>query len=252
MNPKISIITICLNVADDLERTIKSVINQSYNNIEYIVVDGGSKDKTIDVIHRHEFGITKWISEQDKGIYDAMNKGIKMASGEWLIMMNAGDYFAKDDVLQKIFSRNIPSDKTFLYSDVYSLRPNGQRILRPLSWEKGNMIHQTVIYQRNLHEIYGLYHVTKPLIISDYLFFISIPKEQVMKIEDVVIAVYQGGGVSAQGNWSRKQAICADVVFRRRTFGGMIRYYVWKQIKSLLPIELKDKVKEFFHIKGNL
>ena len=249
---KISIITICRNVAKDLERTIKSVQYQTYKDYEYIIVDGNSSDNTVDIINQYESVITKWVSEPDKGIYDAMNKGIKMASGEWLIMMNAGDYFAEPDVLEKVFAREIPKGKTFMYSDVYGLRPNGERILRPLSWEKGNMIHQTVIYKKSLHEELGYYHVTKPLIISDYLFFISVPKDQIMKLDDVVLAVYEGGGVSAQGNWARQQAICADVVFRRRTFWGMIRYYIWKQIKGIVPTETKDKIKLALGIKGNL
>lgn len=248
----ISIITICYNAASDLEKTIKSVRAQVFNDYEYIVVDGGSKDATSEIIKSNADVITKWVSEPDKGIYDAMNKGIKMASGEWLIMMNAGDYFAEPDVLEKVFAREIPKGKTFMFSDVYGLRPNGERILRPLSWEKGNMIHQTVIYKKSLHEEFGYYHVTKPLIISDYLFFISVPKDQIMKLDDVVIAVYEGGGVSAQGNWARQQVICADVVFRRRTFWGMIRFYIWKQIKGIVPTETKDKIKLALGIKGNL
>lgn len=249
---KISIITICRNVADDLARTIESVKIQTFKDYEYIIIDGESKDGTIDVIKSNEQYISKWVSEPDNGIYDAMNKGIKMASGEWLIMMNAGDYFAEANVLEKVFAHDIPDTKTFLYSDVYGLRKNGDRILRPLSWEEGHLIHQSVIYRRKLHEEYGYYHVTKPLIISDYLFFISVPKEQVMKIEDVVIAVYEGGGVSSQGDWAGKQAICADVVFRRRTFNGMIRYYIWKKIKSLISKDTKDKIKETIGIKDSL
>ena len=237
-------------MAEDLARTIESVKMQSFKDYEYIIVDGDSKDKTLDVIKQNVQYITKWVSEPDNGIYDAMNKGIKMASGEWLIMMNAGDYFTDENVLQKVFSRNIPENKTFLYSDVYGLRKNGSRILRPMSWEKGNLIHQSVIYRKSLHEQYGYYHVTHPIIISDYLFFISIPQEQVMKLEDVVIAVYEGGGVSANGDWAIKQSICADVVFRRRTFGGMIRYYVWKKIKSIIPVETKDRIKGLLGIRG--
>lgn len=252
MKSNISIITICRNAGQGIENTIKSVVTQTYKDFEYIIIDGNSNDGTIDIIKKYESQITKWVSEPDKGIYDAMNKGLKMASGEWVIMMNAGDYFAESDVLEKVFAHDIPDTKTFLYSDVYCLRKNGDRILRPLSWEEGHIIHQSVIYRRKLHEEYGYYHVTQPLIISDYLFFISVPKEQVMKIEDVVIAVYEGGGVSSQGDWARKQAICADVVFRRRTFNGMIRYYIWKKIKSILSTETKDKIKETIGIKGTL
>lgn len=100
---KISIITICFNAATDLENTIASVRSQKYKDYEYIVVDGGSKDATLAVINDNSDKITKWVSEPDKGIYDAMNKGIKMASGEWVIMMNAGDVFADSQVLQNVF-----------------------------------------------------------------------------------------------------------------------------------------------------
>ena len=68
-----------------------------------------------------------------------------------------------------------------------------------------------------------------------------------MKLNDVVIAVYEGGGVSAQGMWARQQAICADVVFRRRTFWGMICYYIWKRVKSIVPVETKDKIKSILN-----
>lgn len=243
IHPQISIITIVYNDAAGLECTIKSVIAQNFDNYEYIIVDGGSTDETVNVIKTYDEKITKWISEPDKGIYDAMNKGIKMAQGEWLIMMNAGDCFADENVLKNVFVHDIPDEKTFIYSDVYSLRPNSKKILRHLSFEKGNLIHQAIIYRRSLHQEHGYYIVTKKLIISDYLFFIRIPAEQVMKIA-TVIAVYEGGGVSAQGIWAREQAYCADVVFRRRTFWGMIRAYIWKSIKSVVPTETKDKIKE--------
>lgn len=90
-HPKVTIITICYNCADDLERTIKSVLLQDYKNIEYIVVDGGSKDGTLKVIEKYAGRISRWVSEPDSGIYNAMNKGLRMATGDWVNFMNAGD-----------------------------------------------------------------------------------------------------------------------------------------------------------------
>lgn len=242
MNPIISIITICYNDAEGLESTIKSVEGQTFKNYEYIIVDGGSKDHTQTVIRAHEKSISKWVSEPDKGIYDAMNKGVRMASGEWIIMMNAGDIFADANVLENVFSHEIPNNITFLYGDTLSRQKNGKLLRRVTSWKNGDINHQAVIYRRLLHAEHGLYIVTKKIIVSDYLFFIRIPGEQVQKL-DMPISINDPNGISNQGNWARQQALCADVVFRRRTFWGMIRFYTWKQIKGLLPTSFKDKVK---------
>lgn len=240
--PTISIITICYNAADDLAKTAESVRGQAFKDYEYIVVDGGSRDNTLDVIKQNEDVITKWVSEPDRGIYDAMNKGIRMANGEWLIMMNAGDVFANEAVLSRVFERPIPKDKAFLYGNTLHRMSNGRLVERVTSWEKGDINHQAVIYRRSLHDEHGMYIVTKKIIVSDYLFFIRIPEEQVQKI-NLAISINDPTGISNQGHWARQQAICADVVFRRRTFWGMIRYYVWKRIKAIVPIEVKDRIK---------
>lgn len=151
----ISVVTVSYNAVSTIEQTILSVINQTYPHIEYLIIDGGSTDGTVDVIKKYADKMAYWVSEPDKGIYDAMNKGIKIAIGEWTLMMNSGDYFAGNDVLQKVFLNNIPQDKTFLYGDIYVFQPNGKQILLSLSWEKGVLIHQAVIYRRSLHHEYG-------------------------------------------------------------------------------------------------
>lgn len=112
----VTIITVCRNHAKELERTIRSVESQTWQEKEYLVIDGASTDDTLDVIKAHEASITRWVSEPDQGIYDAMNKGVKMAQGEWVIFMNAGDTFAGDDTLQRVFGN--PLDADVIYGDV--------------------------------------------------------------------------------------------------------------------------------------
>ena len=100
--PLISIVTVCLNSGATLQRTIDSVRNQTYPNIEYIVIDGGSTDGTLKVISRNEECITHWSSEPDRGLYDAMNKGIERATGEWIHLLNADDIYFDDNALTRI------------------------------------------------------------------------------------------------------------------------------------------------------
>ena len=100
LHPKFSIITVTYNAGAVLEDTIQSVITQTYKNVEYIIVDGGSKDRTLQIIEQYKEHIHTVISEPDKGLYDAMNKGIKLATGDYLCFLNAGDELHEDDTLQ--------------------------------------------------------------------------------------------------------------------------------------------------------
>ena len=101
--PRISIITVVYNGEAVLERTIQSIARQTYPSIEYIVVDGKSQDGTVSLIQKYSSVVTKWISEPDTGLYDAMNKGLDLVNGDFVCFMNAGDLFYADDTLHKIF-----------------------------------------------------------------------------------------------------------------------------------------------------
>jgi len=131
--PLISIITVVYNGKAFLEQTIQSVISQSYKNIEYIIIDGGSTDGTVDIVKKYEDNIDYWISEKDDGIYDAMNKGIFKASGEFTAFINADDWY-KEDVLTKIAKQiEQNSDVDFFYGDLNFIKEDGEIVL----W-KGN------------------------------------------------------------------------------------------------------------------
>lgn len=122
---KITIVTVTYNCASILEETIKSCINQDYDNSEYIIIDGQSNDDTIRVIKNYENEITYWSSEPDRGVYDAMNKGIKKATGDWIIFMNAGDCFAERDVLSRIFKKHIDENVGVIYGQNKAITKKG-------------------------------------------------------------------------------------------------------------------------------
>ena len=162
--PLLSIITVVYNDAAGLERTIKSVEGQTYSNIEYIIVDGGSTDDTLDIIRKFEKNISHWVSEPDKGLYDAMNKGLKIASGDFVWFMNAGDLIYRDVTIENIFSGNSGKADIY-YGDTMVVNEQyeevGLRRLRPpekLNWKsfrKGMLVcHQAILVRRTLADQY--------------------------------------------------------------------------------------------------
>ena len=136
MPPLISVVTICYNAKNDLERTILSVLSQTYQDIEYIIIDGGSTDGTVDIIHKYSERLFYWISEPDKGIYDAMNKGMDRATGSWINFMNAGDTFCDNEVIKNIFGYNDLSDYSVIYGDCYVSKLNQLQYLKASSMKK--------------------------------------------------------------------------------------------------------------------
>jgi len=115
--PLITVITVVFNAADTIRETIESVIKQTYNNIEYIIIDGGSIDSTIDIIREYEENINYWTTSKDQGIFDAMNKAIEIAHGDWINFLNAGDVYIDEETLAYIIKKL--KDKKFMYGFSY-------------------------------------------------------------------------------------------------------------------------------------
>lgn len=128
--PLVSIVTVVYNGMATLERTIKSVLDQTYPNIQYIIVDGGSTDGTIDLLKRYEDRIDLWVSGRDKGIYDAMNKGVALCTGEWVGLINADDWYEKDTVERVVNSIRTNAGANIVHGDIWLHYPNGQRTLK--------------------------------------------------------------------------------------------------------------------------
>lgn len=175
---KITIITATYNSAATLRDTIKSVLSQSYPDYEYVVIDGGSKDGTIDVIKELEpkfNGKMRWISEPDKGIYDAMNKGLKMATGDVIGILNSDDFYTSDDILQTIVE-NIDSVDA-VYGDIHYVSPDdltkcvrtySSKHFRPWKLRFGYMpAHPSFYARREAYEKVGLYSLEYKLA-ADY------------------------------------------------------------------------------------
>ena len=197
--PMVSIVTTTYNDKENLKKTIRQVQSQDYENIEYIIVDGGSTDGTLDVIQEAEksFERLKWISEPDKGIYDALNKGMKMASGE--ILGCCFDEFASSDVITKMV-RIMEQEKTDgVHGDLYYME--GERIVRKWHQGQGKIRygwmpgHPTLYLRREVYETFG-YYKTDYRISADYEFMIRILKDDKVKLSylpEVLIYMSHGG-----------------------------------------------------------
>jgi glycosyltransferase involved in cell wall biosynthesis len=137
MKPKISIITVAYNAEKYIENTIQSVLSQTYDNVEYIVIDGQSTDKTLDICKRYKSKIDVLVSEPDAGLYDAMNKGIKAATGDVIGILNADDFYNADDVLSNVAEAFENQAIDCLYGDlVYVEADNTAKVTR--KWTSGN------------------------------------------------------------------------------------------------------------------
>jgi glycosyltransferase involved in cell wall biosynthesis len=125
-NPKLTVITVVYNNARDIERTLLSVLNQTYTNIEYIVIDGASTDGTLDIIKSYQDRITKLISEPDKGIYDAMNKGLALATGDYVLFMNSGDEIYSPQTVDNVFAA--ATDADIYYGETEMINAQGESL----------------------------------------------------------------------------------------------------------------------------
>lgn len=235
--PLVSIITVVYNDVVNLEATIISVISQIYPNIEYIIIDGGSSDGTIDIIEKYSNKISYWISEPDNGIYDAMNKGIKQASGEWINFMNSGDTFASNDVIDKVFRNQIADYIKVIYGSVYIKKGNLIRLKKPY---KLSFIKRHIPFCHQSSFVLNKYFFdTNYKIAADYKMMYDIfyyhGAKAFLSLDKIAIAIYE-----CENGVSLKQ---------ERT-----RYYEYLNIRSkskdLLWIYelIKGKIKDIFKL----
>lgn len=217
---KITIITITYNSAKTLEDTLISVLEQTYSNIEYIIVDGASQDKTVSIIKQYEpqfKGHIIWISEPDKGLYDAMSKGIRMATGDVVGILNSDDFFTSNDVLQNIaeaFKQDSQLDA--IYGDVHFVHPSNlnkcvryysSKIFKRKLMRLGFMpAHPSFYIRRECFDQYGLYK-TDYKVAADFEFLLRVIYKAKIKTKYLPLdmVTMRTGGASTSGIESHKR-----------------------------------------------
>ena len=253
------------NAVDSLERTMLSVLGQTYDNVEYIVLDGGSTDGTVDVIRKYSDRLTHWVSEPDKGIYDAMNKGICKAAGEWILFMNAGDSFCNPDVLQRLEMERVNDDVSVVYGDSISVYGEDHfhfpaKDLETLRESGMAFCHQAVFVRRSVllsHPFDLSYRM-----LADYNLFRTLFLEGVkFEYKPIPVCIYGvDGGFTDRHQWLCRQEL-NRILQRKDSFASRF-YFALKNIirrflrpcnqflrrckykKNLIP---KDQLSQFIY-----
>ncbi|RRN77731.1 glycosyltransferase [Pseudoxanthomonas sp. SGD-10] len=225
-NPKLSVITVVYNNVRDIERTILSVIQQTYHNIEYIIIDGASTDGTLNIINNYKEYIHVLVSEPDRGIYDAMNKGINLASGDYLLFMNSGDEIYEPTTVERIFNTSYNADiyygETIMIND--NLEVLGERrhkVPEHFTWKSFkygmSISHQAIYVKKNLA---GFYDTERYQLSADIDWILKIAKRASKIVNTkMYVAKYLVGGMSK----------------KRHLQSLKERYYIFNEYYGYLP-----------------
>ena len=222
MQPKITIITICYNAEALIAETIESVVNQTYGEIEYIIIDGGSKDRTVEIAKSYGDRVRKLISECDHGIYDAMNKGISHASGDWILFINSGDKLYDCNVIKRFvdYIQSQPERTVYIGSIITSIDNETRKVVNPKTkvspWYTPP--HQGMFFPREIleKEKYDLSY----RILADRELYVRIIKSYgyTPVILPFIVAYYDLEGVSSDGSKALK--IFAEAKRIQKKYGG--------------------------------
>lgn len=235
---KITIITVCYNAQESIEDTIKSVIAQSYPNIEYLIIDGNSSDNTVEIIKKYSNRL-HYVSEPDKGIFDAMNKGIDMAKGDWVIFMNSGDIFSRNSIISEVFQKvSEKRDISIIYGS-YILRKNMKLVPTNPFYNSSKKIkgmgicHQSIFVRT---EIARKYHFDLNYkVAADYNMMMNAYRDGFLFFDtNLPVAIYDTNGFSAKNALLQLEEV-ARICKAKHTF----YYYYLKQ-----KISLKNFIKK--------
>lgn len=244
---KISVVTVCYNAVDTIEETMRSVLDQTYPDVEYIVIDGSSTDGTVDIIKKYSDRLAYWVSEPDNGIYDAMNKGIKVATGDYINFMNAGDTFVSSDILNNVVN-NIDTGVILLICNWYDVTKYGimERNALDIRYLKRSIIcsHQALFISLEYHKKH-LYDIRFKFC-ADYKFVYDAYYKDYSQIKyaPVYVANYiHDEGFSANNIYKlerEKQKIWDGNKLINRIIIEWIncRRFLWCQLSKILPVNI--------------
>lgn len=197
--PLVSVVTVSFNSGKTIRRTIESVANQTYDRIEFIVVDGGSTDDTLSIIGEYADVVNRVISEPDQGIYDAMNKGVRAANGEWIHLLNSDDYYAAPNVIESAVHVLDPACTNYFW--MWRESTDHHRVLQAWKYSRWRLFlsaflpHPSLIVSRAQYDAVGLYDVNLR-IAADHDMILRLTKRWVGRLHDFPLTVMQQGGAS--------------------------------------------------------
>ncbi len=243
MNPKVSIVTVTYNCENEIENTIKSIISQTYSNIEYIIIDGASKDRTLSIINKYKQHITICISEPDKGIFDAMNKAINMATGKWILFMNAGDSFINNDIVKNIFNNfNYDENIGVIFGDAFFVKRGEKKLYksRPfysekIKYKEMGICHQSIFCRTDLAKL--IKFDIKYKYAADYNMIMQIYKKGYAFYNlNYPIAIYDLTGLSTNNCISQFKEVAAICEVPQKSFLYISKYAnaIKKKLKGLI------------------
>ncbi|MGI9417094.1 MAG: glycosyltransferase family 2 protein [Geminicoccaceae bacterium] len=242
--PLVTVVTVTLNAGPTLQATMDSVLGQTYPRIESIVIDGGSTDGSVALLEAWSDRLAAWVSEPDHGIYDAMNKGIALARGDWVIFMNAGDRFAAPDRVEAMM-RSAADNVDFLYGDVESPGRHGSETVpaRPLDvmWQRISFSHQALFARTAIMK-------ARPFdlaydVIADYAsYFTQYCEGRRFRHVPIVVASIAPAGYSERKLW-RRTFERWRLVRRHRSMISTDFFYAKLIVTQILPLQLRRLVK---------
>lgn len=206
--PHLSIITINRNNAPGLQKTIDSVFAQTFKNFEYIIIDGGSTDGSLAVIESVKDKTTYWVSEQDKGIYNGMNKGITQAKGAYLFFLNSGDCFASEQVLQQFFGDSSQRNADVLAGNVIveGHVKKGYEKISLFKILEYSITHQSLFLKRSLFTLYGYYDESYPINADINHLILCLTRHNASYLyKDINLCIMEPGGISSIDSETNKK-----------------------------------------------